>query len=130
MSATRCTEIRASGEQCKAPAVHGSALCWFHNPDVEGERTAAQKLGGRRGVADTPHIQATDAARLAKMLLEAANAVRDGRLSAPRAQALAAVVRAYSALNSVLVLEQRLNERMQRVEEMVDAESRRQTSAG
>jgi len=42
----QCAEMKGDGERCKARALAGSELCYFHDPSKETERRAARRAGG------------------------------------------------------------------------------------
>ena len=43
----RCAATTKAGTPCQGWAMHGSAYCYQHNPDVLTDRTAARSRGGK-----------------------------------------------------------------------------------
>jgi len=85
MDENRCQFIKQDGAQCRASKVHGSDLCFFHDPAKAAERMAAQSAGGRNGRAavlpsDTPHFPIKTASDVIDLLGETINQVRTGML--------------------------------------------------
>lgn len=42
----QCEFEKTNGKRCRAPAITGSKLCFFHDPSQAAKRTQAQRLGG------------------------------------------------------------------------------------
>lgn len=42
-----CSQVKKSGDPCKAQALEGERLCFFHSPKVAGERKQAWADGGK-----------------------------------------------------------------------------------
>lgn len=48
----QCKERKSDGRSCKAQALAGSSLCYFHNPTSATARRDAQSRGGSNGSRD------------------------------------------------------------------------------
>ena len=46
-SSRQCEHVKPDGERCRAAAMHGSAYCFFHDPEQADKRRGAQQAGGR-----------------------------------------------------------------------------------
>lgn len=42
-----CTHIKADGEQCQVKAMHGSELCYWHDPSKAAQRQQSASKGGK-----------------------------------------------------------------------------------
>jgi hypothetical protein len=81
-----CEMTKSDGERCRSIAMESSHYCFFHNPDTQEARKAAQRRGGQ---ANGPAVLPTEAADLtlgsgkdvSVFLAETINQVRKGRLS-------------------------------------------------
>ncbi|HET9410121.1 MAG TPA: hypothetical protein VFO39_22990 [Candidatus Sulfotelmatobacter sp.] len=83
----QCRYIKPDRTHCRANARHGSAYCFFHDPDSALEREAARKNGGkersRRAAvlpSDTPDRSLNSAADVTTLLSETINQVRRGEV--------------------------------------------------
>src|SRR4051794_25001311 len=91
MAITNCTHRKPDGTPCRAPAVHGSDRCCFHDPALAGRTAEGRKKGGaiRGGTIraatlppDSPDLPLKSVADVTAALAEADNAVRTGRMDA------------------------------------------------
>ena len=81
-----CEMTKSDGEECRAAAMEGSRYCFFHNPDTQEARKAAQRRGGQvsgtvvlpEETADLPLRSGKD---VSAFLEETINQVRKGRLA-------------------------------------------------
>ncbi len=85
-SIKQCLQKTDDGEICKAPVMHDSDFCFFHNPEVTEERSAARRAGGIErskvavlplGISDLPLSTSQEVVRL---LAETINQVRKGQI--------------------------------------------------
>ena len=79
-----CQHVKTDGQPCRAQAVAGSTLCFFHDPEKVSERDAARRAGGRgRQPADPvsrPPVSLKTCADVRALLAETINRVRRGEL--------------------------------------------------
>ena len=85
MGGTRCAAMKDDGSPCQATRMHGSAFCFFHDPEKAAERAVAQRTGGRRGraavlPAETPACRVRGPQDVTELLSETINQVRTGVL--------------------------------------------------
>ena len=81
-----CETTKGDGGRCRSMAMEGSPHCFFHNPETQEARKAAQRRGGQ---ANGPAVLPTEAADFALgsgkdvsvFLAETINQVRKGQLS-------------------------------------------------
>ena len=85
--ARSCFATKADGTPCHAPPRSGSQFCFFHDPEVEEERTAARRAGGAersqpRTVLprDSADAALGNAIQVADLLGSTINQVRHGEL--------------------------------------------------
>jgi hypothetical protein len=70
----RCQGVRENGEQCKAPAMKGEALCYRHEQQVDAER----RREASRGVFVLPPLK--DLKTVQRSIGDVANAILQGRI--------------------------------------------------
>jgi hypothetical protein len=80
-----CQGIRPAGGRCRARCIAGSSYCFFHNPEMEAERKAAQSAGGQKNKLavlprSTPDAKLRSAEDAIKLLGETINQVRRGEI--------------------------------------------------
>ena len=81
-----CLHETKSGERCKAKAQTGAEYCFFHDPALSEERTAARKAGGVSRTqkvvlpTTTPAMPLQTASDIVVLLGETINQVRLGEL--------------------------------------------------
>jgi hypothetical protein len=73
------------GKRCRARRMAGSELCFFHNPAMATERTAAQKSGGLRNKAavlpaDTPDLALVSPQQVTMLVAATINETRRGEI--------------------------------------------------
>src|SRR5208282_1766544 len=92
-SAQSCHGSKSDGTRCRARPVAGSSFCFFHHPEKEAERRAAQRAGGQKnkmavlsGSAPDAKLQNADDA--VKLLAETINQVRRGEVDPKVANAV------------------------------------------
>src|SRR5260370_350658 len=78
-----CCYKRDNGTQCKAHAQTGNEYCFFHDPALQAERTAAQRAGGiastsKRAPATVKPLQTP--ADVVELLRDTINQVRRGEI--------------------------------------------------
>ncbi len=117
-----CEKVKSNGERCHAMAMAGSQYCFFHNPNTETARKAAQRQGGRANgggvlpgdAADVPLRTAKDVSVLLECTI---NQVRKGQVSPKVAGSIAYLsgvwMKAFEATE--------LEERLARVEQTLKA---------
>jgi hypothetical protein len=81
----RCSGVRMGGGRCSAWHTAGSSYCFFHDPETEGERKAAQSAGGQKNKlavlpSSTPDAKLRSAEDAIKLLGETINQVRRGEI--------------------------------------------------
>src|SRR4051812_32349971 len=81
----QCCHRRSDGGTCRAKAVSGSSLCFFHAPDRAADRLKAQKAGGRRNKVaalptDTPDYDLKNVGDVVILLGSTINQVRKGQV--------------------------------------------------
>jgi hypothetical protein len=88
-----CDGVTREGSGCRARPVASSRFCFFHDPDRQAERKAAQRAGGQKkrtavlaeSIPDAPLKSAEDAVAL---LADTINQVRRGELDPKVANAV------------------------------------------
>ena len=88
-----CEGVKPDGDKCHARRVAGSSYCFFHDPEKEAEREAAQRAGGLRNKvavlsSTTPDARLLDARDVVKLLAETINQVRRGEVDPKVANAV------------------------------------------
>ena len=88
-----CEGVKPNGGKCHARRVAGSSYCFFHDPEKEAEREAAQRAGGLRNKvavlsSTTPDARLLDARDVVKLLAETINQVRRGEVDPKVANAV------------------------------------------
>ena len=92
----RCQGVRENGEQCKAPAMKGEALCYKHTQEIDAER----RKEAIRGSFVLPPLR--DLKTVQRSLGEVANAILQGRIDEDyAAELLQELERASVALRGV-----------------------------
>ena len=81
------------GKECRARRLAGSDYCFFHDPDKEAERKAAQRAGGQKNKmavlpSSAPDAKLRSADDAVKLLAETINQVRRGELDPKIANAV------------------------------------------
>jgi hypothetical protein len=83
----KCSRIKPGGQRCRANALPGGKLCFFHAPDRAGERQRARRVGGKKAhqkaavlPAQTPDLPLQNAADVTRALAGTVNEVRTGRV--------------------------------------------------
>jgi hypothetical protein len=122
----KCTAKTKSGLLCQVQALGGSALCYFHAPQLLKERQAAQSRGGRahtRSVDALPidEFDLTQPAGIQQMLTAAANLLRTGRMDAKRVHALGHV--GDTALKAYTLSTEK--QQLERIEKLLEAHRNR-----
>ncbi len=86
-TAGRCRQVKTDGTACQATARTGASYCFFHDPEVAAERTAARRAGGlqrsQKAVIlplESPDLPLRDVADVAGLLAITINQVRRGQL--------------------------------------------------
>jgi hypothetical protein len=81
----RCESVTRNGRACPAKPIAGGRFCFFHEPTVASERSAARKRGGRNKVQvptrDAPHVSLDNAGGLRRLLESTINEVRRGEIT-------------------------------------------------
>ena len=124
-----CGFIKASGDRCRAQAMHGSQWCYVHNPDYADKRQQNNRKGGRRGGRARP---LNEVVRIQERLEELAESVMGKEVD--RANAMTAGQLYNYALRaidiSLKVREQlELEERLSELEALLDAKKEKPWSA-
>jgi hypothetical protein len=107
-----CSFIKTNGGGCKTPAQNGSTLCFFHDPQKEGERRAARSSGGKKNrpaalASDTPPRDLRTSDGLTGLVEATINDVRCGRMDPKVGNAIGCLVSIQMRL-----LDRRLEERV------------------
>jgi hypothetical protein len=106
----QCAATRGDGQPCRAPALPGSAYCFNHDPDRAEARARARQKGGRNR-AKIVRLRGLIPPRLLPVFdtLEGALAeVHDGTLEPAKANAMANLARAMTAVLTAGELEARV----------------------
>ena len=88
-----CTARTADGSSCRAAALPGSGLCFFHDPTKAEDRRTAQSLGGSRNRmktldADAPDVKVESCQDVVRLISETINQVRKGQIDPRVANAI------------------------------------------
>ncbi len=108
----QCESARRDGGRCKAPALPNRPYCFAHDPELQEQRQAARKRGGRNR-ADVVRLRGLTPPRLLPIFdtLEAAlREVHAGDITPQQATAMAALARALTTLLTAGELEARVRE--------------------
>jgi hypothetical protein len=109
-----CGAIVEGGERCRAQPMHGSAFCFWHNPETQVEAAEARKLGGRRrhregALAGAYEVDGLASSADLRRVLEIALYDTLGlENTIPRTRTLVAIVQMGARLLEVAELEERL----------------------
>jgi hypothetical protein len=90
-----CEFVKPDGTRCRAKAVAGGTLCFFHDPDRAAQRQQARREGGRSRSRpartlgeDAPDLRLKTAADVVRLLAEAINHTRRGAMDPKVANAI------------------------------------------
>jgi hypothetical protein len=80
-----CQGVRPGGGRCDARRITGSSYCFFHDPEMEVERKAAQSAGGQKNKLavlpnSTPDAKLDSAEDAIKLIGETINQVLRGEI--------------------------------------------------
>jgi hypothetical protein len=119
-----CTFIKAGGDGCRTPALRGSKLCLFHDPQKEAERQAARSSGGKKNrpvalASDTPPLELSTRDGLTALVGSTINDVRCGRIDPKVGNAIGALVSIQMRL-----LDRGLEDRVATLERIVENRSK------
>ncbi len=92
-SARSCQGSKSDGAKCRARPIDGSSFCFFHHPEKERERRAAQRAGGQKNKmavlpGSVPDAKLQNADDAVKLLAETINQVRRGEIDPKIANAV------------------------------------------
>ena len=99
-----CAQTKKNGQPCRAQALEGESLCFFHNPKVESERKAAWADGGKvTGLKikrlipthlgeDAPDVELKTVADALVLAEKSANWILRGRIGPQVANALVSLI--------------------------------------
>jgi hypothetical protein len=80
----RCESVTRNGRACHAKPIAGARFCFFHEPTVAPERSAARKRGGRNKfqvpTRDAPRVSLNNAGELRRLIETTINEVRRGEI--------------------------------------------------
>src|SRR5271154_3679677 len=115
-----CAFIKADGDRCKTPALRGSQLCLFHDPQKEAERRAARSAGGKKNrplalASDTPALELSTRHGLTALVGATINDVRSGRIDPKVGNAIGGLVSI-----QIRLLDGGLEERVATLERIVE----------
>jgi hypothetical protein len=123
-----CSGIKADGGRCGAPAMRGSTYCVGHDPEqVESRRRRASK-GGRTAGRGRPSLELK---KIQHRLEDLAEQVLDGRVARAEAAVAGQLLHyARACIRDVLAAreQEELVERMERLEEALEAQEERRVS--
>ena len=117
-----CENTKRNGEGCQAMAMVGSRYCFFHNPETQKARRAAQQRGGQSNQAavlpaDAADVQLKSARDIATLLAQTINQARRGQIAPKIAGTIG-----YLASSLVKILEtSNTEERLAKVERALKA---------
>jgi hypothetical protein len=124
MSDGRCESLKRDGTRCGAPALAGSARCYFHDPAKAEERQQARRRGAktrnRKPPPPTHDLTLGTVTDVAKALAKVINEVRRGTLEPKVGNSIAALVSQLLAALKGGELEQRLAALEQRLAQQRD----------
>ncbi len=110
----RCQEKRKNGTQCKAARTRGSEYCLFHHPFVEQRRDELDRLD---------ELELRQSSDIHKLLAEAVEGVKSGKLKAQQAYALQGLVKLLRENRQDVVREEkRVKEEMEDFEDLKEPE--------
>src|SRR5713226_9767837 len=89
----QCAEITRDGERCRAQALTGSLLCFFHDPASSQKRAAASRRGGAKNRAavlpsETPDFALNSAADASALVARTITQVLRGEIDPKIANAV------------------------------------------
>jgi hypothetical protein len=79
---SRCQQFRRNGEQCKAPAMKGEAICYRHDEQAAAEERRARQ---RRELLATPGLGFGDFRAVQRTISATVQALLDGRMDSKTA---------------------------------------------
>jgi hypothetical protein len=108
-----CEGLKQGGERCSARRVAGSNYCFFHDPDKEAERKAAQSAGGQKNkmavlASSTPDAKLQNSTDTVKLLADTINQVLRGEIDPKIANAVGYLVGLYMKAQHNSEIERRL----------------------
>jgi hypothetical protein len=108
-----CEGVKAGGGRCSSRRIAGSSYCFFHDPDMEAERKAAQSAGGQKNrmavlPSSTPDAELRNAEDASKVLAETINQVRRGEIDPKIANSVGYLIGLFVKVKQDVDVERRL----------------------
>lgn len=115
-----CSALRRDGGRCRARPLTTGPYCVAHDPDHAHEQAEARRQGGRRSAAtERATRRAPEPIRgVLAGLVETFDGVLRGDVDPARARAAASVARAITAVYNCAVIEHRVEQVEDRVEDL------------
>jgi len=100
--------VRSDGTPCRAHALRGGDICFFHDPDKRADLIQATRKGGLRRSVEIPEGEPLPPDRIRGIIAHLLEAIAAGAMDAPTARALTYLLRVDNRVHETECLEQRI----------------------
>ena len=103
-----CKALRSDGSACHAPAMDGTGLCFWHNPDTRDARREASRRGGGRRAVELPEAESLTPRRARAILAGVIEAAASGAMDSATARTVGYLLQIEARIREGSELEQRV----------------------
>ena len=103
-----CKAKRSDGSACRAPAMDGADLCFWHNPDTRSARIEASRQGGGRRAVELPEAESMTPERARTILAGVIEAAASGAMDSGTARTVGYLLQIEARIREGSELEQRV----------------------
>ena len=104
----QCKGLRTDGSECRAQALGGRTLCFFHDPDSRGRMIEAARRGGERRTVELPERVPLTPERARGILAGVIEAAASGAMDSATARTLGYLLQIESRIREGHDLERRI----------------------